>query len=78
MQQTGGVYMTIFRTQLFFVLILFIGISNHVLILPHLLTNGQRDAWICVLVSYGFLTLWGFILYLIKKKFSKGFVCMTG
>lgn len=56
------------RTQLFFVLILFIGISNHVLIMPHLLTTGKRDAWICVLVSYGFLLFWGFILHLIMKK----------
>jgi spore germination protein KB len=60
------------RTQLFFVLILFIGISNHVLIMPHLLSAGKRDAWICVLVSYGFLLLWGFILYLIMKKNHQG------
>ncbi|NWQ44060.1 endospore germination permease [Bacillus sp. EB106-08-02-XG196] len=56
------------RTQLFFVLILFIGISNHVLIMPHLLTTGKRDAWICVLVSYVLLLFWGLILYLIMKK----------
>lgn len=62
------VYMLFSRTQLFFVLILFIGISNHVLIMPHLLTTGKRDAWVCVLVSYGFLLLWGIILYLIMKK----------
>lgn len=56
------------RTQLFFVLILYIGISNHVLILPHLLVTGKRDAWICVLISYVFLLFWGLILYLIMKK----------
>jgi spore germination protein KB len=60
------------RRQLFFVLVLFIGISNHVLIMPHLLTAGKRDAWICVLVSYGFLLVWGFILYLIMKKNQQG------
>lgn len=64
----GGVYMHFSRIQLLFVLILFIGISNHVLIMPHLLTTGKRDAWVCVLVSYVFLLLWGFILYLIMKK----------
>lgn len=56
------------RTQLFFVLILFIGISNHVLIMPHLLSASKRDAWICVLISYGLLLLWGYILYMIMKK----------
>ncbi|MEC1524561.1 endospore germination permease [Neobacillus niacini] len=56
------------RTQLSFVLILFIGISNHVLIMPHLLATGKRDAWVCVLVSYVFLLFWGFILFLIMKK----------
>ncbi|MCM3668692.1 spore germination protein [Mesobacillus maritimus] len=56
------------RVQLFFVLILFIGISNHVLILPHLLSTGKRDAWICVLVAYAFLLFWGFVLYLIMNK----------
>jgi len=64
----GGVYMYFSRAQLFFVLILFIGISNHVLILPHLLTTGRRDAWICVLIAYGFLLVWGYILHLIMKK----------
>ncbi|WP_078431563.1 GerAB/ArcD/ProY family transporter [Metabacillus halosaccharovorans] len=56
------------RTQLFFVLILFIGISNHVLLMPHLLATGKRDAWVCVLVSYTILLFWGYILYLIMKK----------
>ncbi|WP_419887194.1 GerAB/ArcD/ProY family transporter [Neobacillus niacini] len=56
------------RAQLSFVIILFIGISNHVLIMPHLLATGKRDAWLCVLVSYVFLLFWGFILYLIMKK----------
>jgi spore germination protein KB len=56
------------RTQLIYVLILFIGISNHVLIMPHLLATGKRDAWVCVLVSYIFLLFWGYVLYLIMKK----------
>ncbi|MBM4764761.1 endospore germination permease [Bacillus sp. B15-48] len=56
------------RAQLLYVLILFIGISNHVLIMPHLLAAGKRDAWICVLFAYAFLLFWGFILYMIMKK----------
>lgn len=60
--------MTFSRNQLLFVLILFIGISNHVLIMPHLLTTGKRDAWICVFFAYGILLIWGYILYLIMKK----------
>jgi spore germination protein KB len=67
-EYNGGVNMPFSRTQLFFVLILFIGISNHVLIMPHLLAAGKRDAWICVLVAYVFLLFWGWILYLIMKK----------
>ncbi|MGD6903336.1 GerAB/ArcD/ProY family transporter [Bacillus infantis] len=59
------------RIQLIFVLILFIGISNHVLIMPHLLATGKRDAWICVLIAYAFLLSWGCILYLIMKKNPK-------
>jgi spore germination protein KB len=56
------------RAQLIFALILYIGISNHVLIMPHLLATGKRDAWISVLVAYPLLLSWGFILYIIMKK----------
>lgn len=63
------------RMQLFFVLILYIGISNHVLIMPHLLSAGKRDAWVSVLISYGCLLIWGFILNLIMKKNSQR-VCL--
>ena len=45
--------------QLFFVLILYIGISNHVLIMPHLLSAGKRDAWVSVLISYGMFAYMG-------------------
>ncbi|WP_449539710.1 hypothetical protein [Ferdinandcohnia sp. Marseille-Q9671] len=66
------------RTQLFFVLILFIGISNHVLIMPHLLTTGKRDAWICALVAYVFIQFWGYILNLIMKKIISDYDFMNG
>ncbi|MDE5415083.1 GerAB/ArcD/ProY family transporter [Alkalihalobacterium chitinilyticum] len=60
--------MTFSRIQIVFVLLLFIGISNHVLIIPHLLGVAKRDAWICVLISYIILLLWGKILSSIFKR----------
>ncbi|WP_216829707.1 GerAB/ArcD/ProY family transporter [Alkalihalobacterium elongatum] len=60
--------MTFSRIQIIFVLLLFIGISNHVLIIPHLLNIAKRDAWICVLISYVILLLWGKILSSIFKR----------
>ncbi|GAM14690.1 GerAB/ArcD/ProY family transporter [Mesobacillus selenatarsenatis] len=63
------------RAQLMFVLILYIGISNHVLIMPHLLSVGKRDAWISVLVAYPILLFWGFTLYLIMRK-NKQRLCL--
>lgn len=65
------VFMQFSRTQLIFVLILYIGISNHVLIMPHLLSAGKRDAWVSVLISYGCQLIFGFILNLIMKKNSQ-------
>lgn len=56
------------RLQLSFVLLLFIGISNHVLILPHLLGIAKRDAWICILIGYAILILWAVIFTLIFSK----------
>lgn len=64
----GGGTVTFSRLQMFFVLTLFIGISNHVLIMPHLLTTGKRDAWVCALIAYFFLLLWGFLIFLIMKR----------
>jgi len=60
--------MSFSRLQVFFVLVLFIGISNHVLIMPHLLTTGRRDAWVCALIAYIFLLFWGFLIYIILKR----------
>lgn len=60
--------MTFSRLQLSFVIILFIGISNHVLMLPHLLFVAKRDAWVCVLVGYGILLIWGMILFFIMSR----------
>jgi spore germination protein KB len=60
--------MTFSRMQLLFVLILFIGISNHVLIVPHLLGTAKRDAWVCVLIAYLILLGWGALISYILSK----------
>lgn len=60
--------MTFSRLQIAFVFIIYISISNHVIILPHLLKVARRDAWICVLIAYVILLIWGlFIHYSLKK-----------
>lgn len=56
------------RLQISFVLLLFSGISNHVLLLPHLLTISHRDAWICVLLAYVLLIIWLRFIFLIMKR----------
>ncbi|ARK32704.1 endospore germination permease [Halalkalibacter krulwichiae] len=60
--------MSFSRLQLLFVLLLFVGISNHVLIVPHLLGAAKRDAWISVLVAYGILIAWALICSFIFRK----------
>ncbi|WP_413379226.1 endospore germination permease [Alkalihalobacillus sp. 1P02AB] len=60
--------MTFSRTQFIFLFLLFIGISNHVLIIPQLLGEARRDAWFCVLVGYGILLIWIGIYSIILKK----------
>lgn len=60
------------RLQLAFVIILFIGISNHVLILPHLLGLAKRDAWLSVLIAYGIMFVWIFLYKIILSKNQAG------
>ncbi|MDM5206214.1 GerAB/ArcD/ProY family transporter [Cytobacillus kochii] len=60
------------RLQLAFIIILFIGISNHVLILPHLLGLAKRDAWLSVLIAYGIMFVWIFLYQLILSKNKEG------
>lgn len=59
------------RLLISFLLILFTGISNHVMILPHLLRAANRDAWVCVLAAYAILLLWGLFLYFILKRLMR-------
>ncbi|WP_186438252.1 GerAB/ArcD/ProY family transporter [Cohnella terricola] len=56
------------RLQLVFLLLLTLGISNHVFIIPHLLKDAGRDAWFSILLAYPFLVAWTAILYFILKS----------
>ncbi|KON87836.1 spore gernimation protein GerXB [Sporosarcina globispora] len=58
------------RLQISFMLILFTGISNHVMILPHLLRVANRDAWVCALAAYGILLLWGILIYVLLRRLN--------
>ncbi|GAA3407727.1 endospore germination permease [Paenibacillus hodogayensis] len=54
--------------QMYMVLMLSIGISNHVLLIPILLEAAKRDAWVGALASIVPVALWGFILYVVSRK----------
>ncbi|MGO4500257.1 endospore germination permease [Paenibacillus sp. 2RAB27] len=56
------------RLQIVFLLLLSLGISNHVLIIPHLLQAAKRDAWFSILLAYLALIGWSLILYIILKS----------
>ncbi|WP_054024476.1 endospore germination permease [Bacillus sp. FJAT-28004] len=58
------------RLQIIFLLLLSLGISNHVLIIPHLLKAAGRDAWISILFAYLALIVWSLILFWILKSMS--------
>ncbi len=47
---------------------MFISISNHVIIVPHLLSVAKRDAWISVILAYFFFVIWGVFIFLITRK----------
>jgi len=49
-------------------MILTVGISNHVLIIPHLLQNVGRDAWVSVTLGYIVLILWSLMLLRILRS----------
>ncbi|MBT2641937.1 GerAB/ArcD/ProY family transporter [Bacillus sp. ISL-41] len=63
------------RLQVSALIILFTGISNHVMILPHLLRVAKRDAWASVALAYVFLLIWGFLaVFIFKKMNGEGFL----
>ncbi|RED89189.1 GerAB/ArcD/ProY family transporter [Cohnella phaseoli] len=63
------------RPQLMFMLLLCLSISNHVFIIPHLIKDAGRDAWISILMAYPALIVWTFVLFLILR--SMGTVPLT-
>ncbi|MFD0715346.1 endospore germination permease [Paenibacillus sp. GCM10027626] len=60
--------MSFSRLQIIFLLLLSLGISNHVLIIPHLLQAAGRDAWVSIMIAYIGLIGWSLILFLILKS----------
>ncbi|RJE89715.1 spore gernimation protein GerXB [Paenibacillus sp. 1011MAR3C5] len=56
------------RTQIVFLMILTVGISNHVLIIPKLVQTAGRDAWVSIAIGYGVLIVWSVMLYRILKS----------
>ncbi|MFF2888728.1 endospore germination permease [Paenibacillus sp. NPDC057967] len=56
------------RTQIVFLMILTVGISNHVLIIPHLVQTAGRDSWVSIAIGYGVLIAWSAMLYRILKS----------
>ncbi|XEC95653.1 GerAB/ArcD/ProY family transporter [Paenibacillus tarimensis] len=59
---------TIGILPLFYILILSIGIVNHVMVIPLLLETAYRDAWLSVLMFIPPLLLWVGILIFIMRK----------
>lgn len=54
--------------QALFILLLAVGFSNHVTIIPLLLHVGLRDSWISVVLAYLLFNIWILIPYYIAKK----------
>lgn len=54
--------------QLFYVIIISIAITNHVLLIPVLLHFGKRDSWVGAAASLVPTLMWIFLMYIIIKK----------
>lgn len=55
-------------TMLYMTMMLTIGISNHVLLLPVLLQHAKRDAWVGASAAFAPLIVWICMLYVIIRK----------
>ncbi|KYG34810.1 endospore germination permease [Alkalihalobacillus trypoxylicola] len=55
-------------SQTFLILLLSIGLVNHVTIIPLLLQFSNKDSWIAVLLALPFCILWAWLLALLMKK----------
>ncbi|MCU6710374.1 endospore germination permease [Paenibacillus sp. J5C_2022] len=52
----------------YFMLLLALGITNHVILIPLLLQTAGRDAWAGVILTMVLHTIWVFFLYFIMKR----------
>ncbi|WP_168119608.1 endospore germination permease [Paenibacillus sp. HB172176] len=55
-------------TGAMFTMLLSVGLTNHVLLIPILLQDGKRDAWIGVLVAIAASLIWMLFVHWIMKK----------
>jgi len=53
------------KVQIIFLLVVSIGISNHIILVPHLIKSIGRDSWISILFSYIVLMTLSYILFMI-------------
>jgi len=54
--------------QLSILFMMSVGLMNHVMVIPMLLTNAKRDAWIAVLVTAVFFLVWLLLLRYVMKR----------
>lgn len=52
----------------YFILLLALGITNHVILIPLLLQTAGRDAWLGIILTTVIQLAWVFILYIIMKR----------
>ncbi|MBP1989959.1 GerAB/ArcD/ProY family transporter [Paenibacillus eucommiae] len=53
---------------LFAIIILAVGLMNHVIVIPLLLDKAQRDSWLSVLIVFPLFMIWiGLLFYIIRK-----------
>jgi len=53
--------------QLILLLMTSIGLKNHVILIPPLIREAGRDAWIAVFLMYFFMLIWGIVLFYIYR-----------
>jgi spore germination protein (amino acid permease) len=52
----------------YFILLLALGITNHVILIPILLQTAKRDAWVGILLTMVLHIIWVYILFIIMKR----------
>jgi len=56
--------------SLFFIILLSLGMMNHVMVIPMLLGASERDAWIVPILFFPILAIWLALVYFILKRIS--------